>query len=151
MNQHPFFSTKPEKPINPEHLSQIIEAILNGKYSWACVLFLRFSGYNPLHYIPYRTYNRIVKENCQFHRQGRSKAEPIKVGNDYSGASNPSSQKLLSNVDDLAYLELLNEPSEPVKGRGSSQLHHSGKGTQEDDPITAKLAEPKKRFFFFNW
>jgi hypothetical protein len=42
---------------------QVIEAILEGKYSWACVLILQFSGYNPLHYIPYRTYNRICKDN----------------------------------------------------------------------------------------
>jgi hypothetical protein len=53
-----------------EQVTQIIKAILEGKYSWACVLILRFYGYNPLHYIPYRTYKRLVKqnrygENCQ--------------------------------------------------------------------------------------
>jgi hypothetical protein len=39
----------------------IVEAIVVGKYSWACVLILRFAGYNPLNYIPYRTYNRLIK------------------------------------------------------------------------------------------
>ncbi|NEQ28069.1 MAG: HetP family heterocyst commitment protein, partial [Microcoleus sp. SIO2G3] len=29
--------------------------------SWACVLILRSAGYNPLHYLPYRTYARLVK------------------------------------------------------------------------------------------
>ena len=51
------------KGINPQQFDQIVEAILAGKYSWACVLMLRVSGYNPLHYIPYRTYNRLLKEN----------------------------------------------------------------------------------------
>jgi len=49
--------------MNSEQFDQVVEAIIAGKYSWACVLILRFSGYNPLHYIPYRTYNRLVKEN----------------------------------------------------------------------------------------
>ncbi len=44
-----------------EQLNQICAAISEGRYSWACVLILRFHGYNPLHYIPYTTYNRIVK------------------------------------------------------------------------------------------
>ena len=50
-----------EAKIHPEQLDQVVEAILAGKYSWACVLMLRFVGYNPMHYIPYRTYNRILK------------------------------------------------------------------------------------------
>jgi hypothetical protein len=48
-----------------EQLNQIIEAITDGRYSWACVLILRFVGYNPLHFIPQRTYSRILKENRQ--------------------------------------------------------------------------------------
>lgn len=49
--------------ITPEQLNQVIEAITEGRYSWACVLILRFIGYNPLHYIPQRTYSRLIKEN----------------------------------------------------------------------------------------
>jgi len=52
-----------ESPITPEELNQILTAISNGRYSWACVLILRSMGYNPLHYIPQRTYSRIAKEN----------------------------------------------------------------------------------------
>lgn len=52
------------KTIDLEELNSIVAAILAGKYSWACVLFLRYLGYNPMHYIPYRTYNRLLKENC---------------------------------------------------------------------------------------
>ena len=44
-------------------LQEIIVAIESGKYSFACLLFLKFSGYNPLLYIPYRTYNRLMKNH----------------------------------------------------------------------------------------
>ncbi|WP_413199302.1 HetP family heterocyst commitment protein [Nostoc piscinale] len=55
------------KPINTEQVEQIIKAIIAGKYSWACVLMLRFSGYNPIDYIPYRTYIRLLKNNYLLH------------------------------------------------------------------------------------
>ncbi|MCU0527209.1 MAG: HetP family heterocyst commitment protein [Elainella sp. Prado103] len=49
----------------PPEPTEVINAILEGKYSWACVLILRASGYNPLHYMPYRTYKRLLKENSK--------------------------------------------------------------------------------------
>ncbi len=65
-------NSQPDQVMTPEQFNQVVAAILDGKYSWACVLILRFAGYNPLHYIPYRTYNRLMKDN----RQGPS---PIKI------------------------------------------------------------------------
>ncbi|MCU0518835.1 MAG: HetP family heterocyst commitment protein [Oscillatoria sp. Prado101] len=56
-------SKKVEKSISAEQVQQIVGAIQEHKYSWACVLMLRCAGYNPLQYIPYRTYNRLLKEN----------------------------------------------------------------------------------------
>ena len=58
-----------ERPTQPEpqDAEQIIAAILLGKYSWACVLMLQRMGYNPMDYIPYRTYKRLINE------QGNSK------------------------------------------------------------------------------
>ena len=50
------------KKFSSEDLNKIVTVICEGKYSWACVLILESAGYNPLHYIPYRTYNRLVKE-----------------------------------------------------------------------------------------
>lgn len=44
-------------------MEEVIAAILARKYSWACVLILRFHGYDPVDYIPYRTYIRLLKEN----------------------------------------------------------------------------------------
>ncbi|WP_138498895.1 HetP family heterocyst commitment protein [Nostoc sp. PA-18-2419] len=52
------------RKINNEQIEQILKAIIAGKYSWACVLILRFTGYNPIDYIPYRTYIRLLKNNC---------------------------------------------------------------------------------------
>ena len=49
--------------MTPEQMDQVIEAIIDGKYSWACVVMLHSIGYNPIDYIPYRTYARIIKEN----------------------------------------------------------------------------------------
>ncbi len=59
----PFSSKKVDRSISAEQVQQIVVAIKERKYSWACVLMLRFAGHNPLQYIPYRTYNRLLKEN----------------------------------------------------------------------------------------
>jgi len=53
------------KAMDVEQFEQVVKAIVEGRYSWACVLILRFAGYNPAHYIPYRTYKRLVKDNKQ--------------------------------------------------------------------------------------
>lgn len=62
--------------MTPEQCTQVFEAILEGKYSWACVLILKFAGYNPLHYIPYRTYRRLLKENSNKSRSRETQVAP---------------------------------------------------------------------------
>lgn len=49
--------------MNKKQIEEIVKTILARKYSWACVLILRFHGYDPVDYIPYRTYIRLLKEN----------------------------------------------------------------------------------------
>jgi hypothetical protein len=95
---------RPDRVMTPEQFTQVIEAILAGKYSWACVLILRFAGYNPLHYIPYRTYNRLQKEHEQAQRAGKAK-----------GAV-PTGPTCLNQFSDLAYLEVLPEAPATVRG-----------------------------------
>ena len=51
--------------MNKKQVEEVIKAILARKYSWACVLILRFHGYDPIDYIPYRTYIRLLKDNYQ--------------------------------------------------------------------------------------
>jgi hypothetical protein len=57
------YNSSVNKNIKTEQIEQIIKAIISGKYSWACVLVLQFAGYNPMDYMPYRTYIRLVKDN----------------------------------------------------------------------------------------
>lgn len=114
--QIPCANQKFNKTISTEQLNQIVEAILAGKYSWACVLLLRCSGYNPLHYIPYRTYNRLVKENCQI---GNTSDTESTIGyhiNNAQNNSNRTSGKHLTLISDLPYVEDLTEKTESLKG-----------------------------------
>lgn len=55
--------------MNHKQVEEVLKAIIAGKYSWACVLMLRYNGYDPVDYIPYRTYIRLLKENYQLERQ----------------------------------------------------------------------------------
>ncbi|MEH2149825.1 HetP family heterocyst commitment protein [Nostoc sp.] len=63
-----------------EELKQIVKAVSVGKYSWACVLILRFGGYNPLEYIPCRTYIRLIKNNCLFRKANRHQTDYGNLG-----------------------------------------------------------------------
>ncbi|MEG4502252.1 HetP family heterocyst commitment protein [Microcoleus sp. F6_B4] len=88
--------------IKPEQLDEIIAAILAGKYSWACFLLLRCTGYNPLDYIPYRTSNRLLKENSQTRKS--------------------ETQPALSKIADLDYVEVVREKRAGVRGGDAIQI-----------------------------
>lgn len=124
MNSQTHWSnTKVDKAMNPEQFTQIVEAILAGKYSWACVLLLRFAGYNPLHYIPYRTYNRLIKEHSQVGRVGKHETPNLIAGNQHSESNGTSSQKCLSQISDLAVLEdVVSEQHASVRGGNIKHL-----------------------------
>lgn len=66
-------SNRDQTSLNQNQLDEIVTAILAGKYSWACFLLLRYAGYNPLDYIPYRTSNRLIKDNMQVGKPALSK------------------------------------------------------------------------------
>ena len=85
--------------IKPEQLDEIIAAILGGKYSWACFLLLRCTGYNPLDYIPYRTSNRLLKENSQISKSSKSETKSA-----------------LGKIHDLDHLEVVREKRAGVGG-----------------------------------
>ncbi len=119
MNQNvPSISSNLDKTMKNQHFDKVVEAILAGKYSWACVLMLRFAGYNPLHYIPYRTYNRLLKENSQTSRSNQQQNENIKIvkhSNDSRCDSNVS-PSCLSKIKDLAYLEVVGKQTTEIRG-----------------------------------
>jgi hypothetical protein len=104
--------------ISTEQLNQIIDAILRGKYSWACVLLLSAAGYEPLQYIPYRTYNRLLKENRNLAKPNSAKTIPIHKNSSDSthGSDRKSQPKVLNKISDLAYLEPVDEPSHRLEG-----------------------------------
>ncbi len=110
--QMSYANNQMNKVMTQEQFDLVVEAILSGKYSWACVLILRFGGYNPLHYIPYRTYNRLMKEQ----RLGRTESGHRANEND----SEAEPTRTLA-VKDLAYVEILDKQLQGVKG-GASYL-----------------------------
>lgn len=93
-----------DRKMTTEEFTEVIAAISEGKYSWACVLILRIAGYNPLHYIPYRTYNRLIKDNLRAQKQTRNQ----EIGRDRSQS--------LRVIEDLEHLEIANQ----TKVRGGS-------------------------------
>ncbi len=119
----PCSQLRSSQTISTEQLNQIIDAILRGKYSWACVLLLRYAGYNPLHYIPYRTYNRLLKENCQIGRPSEYETNKIDIGKKYAHTKSKgtTSGKHLSLISDLTYVEDISEQDPEVRG-GSQNL-----------------------------
>lgn len=96
------FSEEMTRAMTEEQFCQVVEAILNGKYSWACLLILKFAGYNPLHYIPYRTYNRLMKENSTAKRGLHQLSEDC--------------QKQALSVDNLPHLQTTEKISSRVTG-----------------------------------
>jgi hypothetical protein len=128
-----------EKKANREQFDQVVEAILAGKYSWACVLMLRFSGYNPLHYIPYRTYNRLLKENStskKSNQQLHDEISKIKTTSD-KVPENRLAASCLSKIKDLAYMEVMGQKKNKVRNSGtweewlSTQIDESQSGESE--------------------
>jgi len=103
--------TQPEKAMTEEQFAQIVDAIILGRYSWACLLILRFAGYNPLHYIPYRTYNRLIKNNYSniIDRTAKTKCkkQSVKLNQKHQHES---------KLRDLPYLEEIEHQSIDLKG-----------------------------------
>ena len=87
--------------IAKETMNRIIECIIDGKYSSACLILLEAAGYDPLHYIPYSTYNRLQKQ--------------LQTLN-YQHTVFQTSARL--NMNDLDYIESL--PIEPLSKETSS-------------------------------
>lgn len=110
---HPSFNTDRATVMTMEQLDQVVDAILAGKYSWACLLILRFVGYNPMHYIPYRTYNRLVKENLQSCHPEKT---PMLSHKSADSPSASKSDKRSASIEDLAYLEPLDRQKVQLTG-----------------------------------
>lgn len=115
MSQHSQLQSKLDKTMSSEQFTEVIAAISEGKYSWACVLILRIAGYNPLHYIPYRTYNRLIKENVKRAQFTARSAQDI-----CSSRSREAPPNRLVHLEDLDYVEAIHQSKASVRG-GSFQ------------------------------
>lgn len=123
MNNQASHSRAPIEPsIKPEHLTDIIEAIVDGKYSWACFLLLRCAGYNPCDYLPYRTYYRLVKENGAIQDGSELETRQSYLNREASVKKSncKESVKQVRNIKDLPHLEKVEAESRQVLG-GYSQ------------------------------
>lgn len=110
---HNSYSEDPQlnKTMTNEQFNQVVDAILSGKYSWACLLILRFAGYNPLHYIPYRTYNRLMKTNRQLTAQSGQT-----IGKVIQDQESRFTEQPTRKIQDLYFLEEAEQQSSKIKG-----------------------------------
>ena len=133
------FEKKTSQTVNPDSLSQslsedqfsqVLSAIIDGKYSWACALLLRFTGHDPRNYLPYRTYIRLIKERCQRSETGS------KLKNNGSDNSVGSSEAKRSRrkIVDLNHLEPLDDISSSILGgsQGFQCWEDDGNGDTTD-------------------
>lgn len=112
--QNPYLQSHLDKKMTAQEFTTVIAAISEGKYSWACVLILQIAGYNPLHYIPYRTYNRLIKDNARQQKQSRSQSRQER-------SKNPSHfGDRLQAIEDLEHLEPVHQVPANIRG-GSFQ------------------------------
>ena len=107
MNYHSSSKINFHSLITPEQLNEIIGAITEGRYSWACVLILRFIGHNPLHFIPQRTYSRLIKENSQVSSTPLSINEniPVSINSPITRSDNRNTSQVGSTINDLDDLD----------------------------------------------
>lgn len=109
-----------QKAISNEQLNQVIEAITEGRYSWACVLLLRFVGYNPLHFIPQRTYSRLIKENNQpqstLLSNTTSRNLSASLQSSMNSSVNGTSSQVLNKINDLDYMETSDKKQVSLSG-----------------------------------
>lgn len=93
--------------MNKANFDEVIEAILDGKYSWACILFLCGEGHNPLQYMPYRTYHRLMKAN-------RHQGSLLKNPSTIEQCSNDRQKS--GKISDLNYLRAIDTSQANVSG-----------------------------------
>ncbi len=99
------------RTMTEQQFEEIVDAILVGKYSWACVLILQTAGYNPLHYIPYRTYNRLIKDN-RLKKQDSKQQKSVNSSPKNEAAKHRTSTK----IRNLTYVESLDKSESNILG-----------------------------------
>ncbi len=115
MSQHLVQSqSKLDKVMDSSKFDLIVSAIIAGKYSWACVLILRFAGYNPLHYIPYRTYNRLMKNNSA--KTSLNQLQELHANQKQKSLDKATSNQPSYKIDDLSHLDTVSGKEKQIHG-----------------------------------
>lgn len=138
-----------EKKLSAEQLTQITTAILEGKYSWACVLMLRCTGYDPLDYLPQRTYTRLIKENS-YERPLKHRKSKTSGSNSHSKFMAPdrANHSAWNEIRDLEYLDALHDCSTSAQGGNSNGLARSQQPLEKERNMSFLLdVFPIKCFF----
>jgi hypothetical protein len=79
-----------------------------------------------LQYIPYRTYNRLLKENCQIGKQSGVNTTNINSNSSYSEFNRdraPVNQQM-SKIVDLEHLEIEHKQNTRLRGGGADEPHN---------------------------
>jgi hypothetical protein len=111
-----------EPQLKSEEMDQILGAIVSGKYSWACALILRFTGHEPLHYLPQRTYTRIMRENWYSPNHSHKNCPPAPVNPYPTWPANQAPQNQSQHnpshrlLRDLDYHDRADAQAESVQG-----------------------------------
>lgn len=104
--------TSPDNTISDDKMEKIIDAVIDGKYSYACLIMLEEAGYDPTHYIPYRTYNRLQKQhqaNYQSAQKSTTKVTALRP--------NVAAQKIAnSSIADIDYVESVKGQEKGISG-----------------------------------
>ncbi|MGB7087128.1 MAG: HetP family heterocyst commitment protein [Phormidesmis sp.] len=105
------YSNQPDQSnttIGEDKMEGIVDAILEGKYSYACLIMLEAAGYDPMQYIPYRTYNRLQKQHQANYRSVCGSVSKVSL--------------IRSKISDLEYVENLGKDDNSVGG-GHGYFH----------------------------
>jgi hypothetical protein len=104
-----------QKVMSHDQFNQVVEAISLGRYSWACVLILRFAGHNPVHFIPYRTYSRLLKENNQFAARSRDESATT-INQGVTKNADMHSSQPFNTIRDLSHSEAIEYQDAKIQG-----------------------------------
>ncbi|MEY3870149.1 MAG: HetP family heterocyst commitment protein [Microcoleaceae cyanobacterium] len=136
-----YSTNRDQTSLNQNQLDEIVTAILAGKYSWACFLLLRHVGYNPLDYIPYRTYNRLIKDNMQVQKSSNNHVCPMVRSNER--------QPALSKITDLDHLDTINERAMAATGGYLDQDDVENLLISNDNSLQGDVGTPSASPGFF--
>ncbi len=116
--------------ISEDKMDSIVDAILEGQYSYACLILLEETGHDPVQYIPYRTYNRLQKQR-QMNHLAKRQVMAKSIAKSIAQVSELRCKKSEIAIADIDYVETLHPTYDVVSG---------GKGYTQNGEIRHRQA-----------